>query len=195
MSLANVTDVQMRQPSKLPGWSVAHVLTHLARNADSHVRMLDGANRGEVLTQYSGGMQSRNADIEAGAGRSAAELVSDVRSTIYRLEAAWASSTELGWAGHGIALMGDVPMSDLVYRRWRETEIHRVDVGLGYGIDDWPSQFVRSDLGRMTAQWASRKPMGLTELPIAALELSPAHRLAWLWGRLDVPGLAPAGIS
>ena len=194
-SLANITEVQVRQPSNLPGWSVAHVLTHLARNADSHVRMLDGANRGEVLTQYSGGMQSRNDDIEAGIGRSADELVADVRSTIYRLEAAWASSTEVGWAGHGIALMGEVPMSDLVYRRWRETEIHRADLGLGFGINDWPSEFVRLDLGRMTAQWASRKPMGLTDLPTAALELPPAARLAWLWGRLDVPGLPAAGIS
>jgi uncharacterized damage-inducible protein DinB len=45
-SLDSLTDEQARQPSNLPEWSVGHVLTHIARNADSHVRMLQGAERG-----------------------------------------------------------------------------------------------------------------------------------------------------
>lgn len=32
-----------RQPSRLPGWSVGHVLTHLARNADAHTRRLEAS--------------------------------------------------------------------------------------------------------------------------------------------------------
>lgn len=35
----------MRGPSLLPGWSVGHVLTHVARNADSHIRRTDAAAR------------------------------------------------------------------------------------------------------------------------------------------------------
>jgi maleylpyruvate isomerase len=157
--------------------------------------MLQGAERGEVMTQYANGVQSRNDDIEAGARRSADELVSDVRATIYGLEATWANTTAQGWQGRGISLMGEVPMTDLVFRRWRETEIHRADLGLGYTSADWPTEFVRLDLVRMTAQWASRKPMGLTTLPAAALALPPAQRLAWLWGRIEVAGLQPAGVS
>jgi uncharacterized protein (TIGR03083 family) len=42
-TLAGLTDAGARRPSLLPGWTVGHVLTHLARNGDSHVRMLDGA--------------------------------------------------------------------------------------------------------------------------------------------------------
>ncbi len=193
--LGTLTDSQALQASLLPAWSVGHVLTHLARNADSHVRMLEGAERDEVLTQYEGGAQGRNADIEAGANRSAAELVADVRTTIYRLEAVWAQTSAQGWQGRGLSLMGEVPMTDLIFRRWRETEIHRFDLGLGYTIVEWSADYVRLDLARMTAQWASRKPMGLTDLPAAALALSPHDRLGWLWGRLVVDGLAPAGIS
>ena len=193
--LDTLTDSQARQASLLPTWSVGHVLTHLARNAESHVRMFEGVARGEVVTQYVGGAESRNADIEAGAGRSAAELVADVRVTIYQLESVWASTTAEGWQGRGLSLMGEVPMIDLVFRRWRETEIHRFDLSLGYSFADWPAEYVRLDLARMTAQWASRKPMGLTNLPPQALALSPHDRLAWLWGRLDVDGLPPAGIS
>lgn len=174
---------------------MGHVLTHLARNAESHVRMLGGADRGEVLTQYADGVAGRNADIEQGAGRTAAALVGDVRATIYQLESAWVHTTAQGWQGRGLSLMGETPMSDLVFRRWRETEIHHADLGLGYSFADWPADYVRIDLGRMTAQWASRKPMGLTDLPSAALAVGPNQRLAWLWGRVDIAGLAPAGMS
>jgi maleylpyruvate isomerase len=194
-ALDTLTDAQARQPSKLPGWSVGHVLTHLARNAESHVRMLQGADRGEMLTQYADGARSRNADIEAGADRSAQELVADVRATIYELEAVWASTTARGWQGRGVSLAGEVPTLDLVFRRWREIEIHRADLGMAYTFADWPTDLVRLDLARMTSQWASRKPMGLADLPQAALALAPNDRLAWLWGRLDVAGLQAAGIS
>jgi len=78
------------QPSRLPGWTVGHVLTHLARNADSHVRMLEGAGRGEAHEQYAGGYEQRSSDIEAGAGRPMAVLDRDVRSSAARLEQAWA---------------------------------------------------------------------------------------------------------
>jgi maleylpyruvate isomerase len=38
-----IDDTTAWQPSRLPGWTVGHVVTHLARNADGHVRRLDGA--------------------------------------------------------------------------------------------------------------------------------------------------------
>src|SRR5262245_29394288 len=86
-TVPTVTEEAARRPSQLPGWTVGHVLTHLARNADSHVRMLDAAARGEVADQYAGGGDQRAADIEAGAGRPAHELAEDVRRTVAGLEA------------------------------------------------------------------------------------------------------------
>ena len=68
-------DEQARAPSLLPGWSVGHVLTHIARNGDSLVWRLEGAAQGELRDQYPGGLEQRRADIEAGAGRPASELV------------------------------------------------------------------------------------------------------------------------
>jgi hypothetical protein len=47
-ALAPLTDDGARRRSRLPGWTVGHVLTHLARNADSHLRMLEAARRGEI---------------------------------------------------------------------------------------------------------------------------------------------------
>ena len=79
--LAELTDADVRAPSLLPGWTRGHVLAHLARNADSHERMLLAAARGEVAAQYPGGRDQRAGAIEAGAGRPAAALVADVRAT------------------------------------------------------------------------------------------------------------------
>src|SRR5450631_4040107 len=70
-----LTDEVARRPSLLPDWSVGHVLTHLARNADSVVRRLQAAAEGRVVDQYAGGAEGRKQDIEAGAGRPAGALV------------------------------------------------------------------------------------------------------------------------
>ncbi|MGH9105508.1 MAG: maleylpyruvate isomerase N-terminal domain-containing protein [Acidimicrobiales bacterium] len=42
-----LTDERVRAPSRLPGWSVGHVLAHLARNAEGYARRLEGALEGE----------------------------------------------------------------------------------------------------------------------------------------------------
>ena len=192
--LGGLADERCASPSRLPGWSVGHVLTHLARNADSHVLMLQAAMDGRVAAQYPGGVEQRNADIEVGSARSAAAQLADVAESAARLQAAWASMTPEAWAGEGEAVFGKVAVNDLPFRRWRETVLHHTDLGLGYEWADWPGDYVRLESARMSMQWASRKPMGLTTLPAAATALPEAHRVAWLTGRVEVNGLEPAGI-
>lgn len=188
-----LADGIVSQPSRLPQWTVGHVLTHVARNADSHVRLIEGAKRGEVLDQYTEGLVSRAADIEEGAGRSASEQVADVRRSIGELEATWANCSPIGWAGRWRGIpAGEVPIAELPFRRWREVEIHHADLGLpGFGIDNWTPRYVSEDLLRRTMEWSSRQPMGLTGLPAAALALQPTLRLAWLMGRVTPDGLEP----
>ena len=189
-SLENLTDAQCRQDSLLPNWSRGHVLTHLARNADSHVNLLQSAGRGEVGKQYPS-IEKRNADIESGSSRNASELVVDLRLSIYGLEVAWASANEKVWSGQGRNLSGNViEISSLVFLRWREVEIHHADLNLGFGYDDLPPLYVRLELDQQIMLWRSRKPMGMTELPDIAKKLSPSQRLAWLMGRVEVDGLA-----
>ncbi len=194
-ALQSLTDDKARSGSLLPAWTVGHVVTHVARNADSNVLMLDAANRGEVSAQYPGGAAQRNADIEAGAGRSAADLVADVAAACARLEAAWARMSATGWQGTGETIVGRVPIGVLPFRRWRETVVHHADCGFtSDGWRDWPTEYVRLELQQMTMLWASRKPMGLTTLPAQALAVDDHHRLAWLMGRAPIDGLPSAGI-
>jgi len=151
-TLETVTDDIARQPSQLPGWTVGHVLTHLARNADSHVRRIEGAARDEVVDQYGGGAEGRAAEIEAGAGRPAAELVEDVRATAEAVDAAFASLPPAAWGRSTRAVSGALlPAEALPFSRWREVEIHHVDLGLGFECEDWSEGFVSGELPRALA--------------------------------------------
>src|ERR1700738_4328828 len=97
-AIEDLDDDAARRPSRLPGWTVAHVLTHMARNADSHRRRADGAVRGEIVEQYPGGFAGRAAEIEAGAGRPAAELIADVRSSAEQMEASFWAVPAVAWS-------------------------------------------------------------------------------------------------
>lgn len=70
--VAGLSDDDMRSASALPGWSLGHVLTHLARNADAHARRLAGALVGQDVPKYGPGQDQRAGEIESGAGRPAA---------------------------------------------------------------------------------------------------------------------------
>ncbi|MEY2445677.1 MAG: maleylpyruvate isomerase [Ilumatobacteraceae bacterium] len=192
--LQGLVDDQVGRPSALPGWTVGHVATHIARNAEGHIRMLSAAARGEVAAMYPGGREQRTSDIEAGSRRSAAELVADVTATANELAATWASMPEAAWSGRGDLIGGEALMSDLPFIRWREVSVHHSDLGIGFTWSDWEPEYVRVELVRLTMLWASRKPMGLTDLPPEALSVPPHHRAAWLLGRAEIEGLAPAGI-
>jgi maleylpyruvate isomerase len=184
--LRSMAAVDPGTPTGLPGWTVGHVLTHIARNADSTLRMLAG------LPQYWKGSESRIADIELGAGRSWDELVDDVATTN---EAVIRRVREVvDWSGSVQSTTGERPKATVPEMRRREVEIHHTDLGLGYGFADLPADFVRFESKRLTMLWQARQPMGLTALPEAVLRLPEHERLAWLFGRLVLEDVAPAGV-
>ena len=159
-ALAGLTDQDAARPSALPGWSVGHVLTHLARNADSHTGMVLAAHAGAVGEQYPGGAARRAADIEAGATRPAAQLVDDVRTSIDRLESAWTATPVAAWAhGRGATLAhGELPLDELVFRRWREVEVHHADLARSFRWADWSGAYVERELARAVAALGPRLP-------------------------------------
>jgi maleylpyruvate isomerase len=165
--VAELDDTTARRASLLPGWSVAHVLTHLARNADSFVWLCDGAAAGEVRVQYPGGPAQREADIAAGADRPAAELVADVRASCARLEAAFA--TVVDWDAPCRVTAGEVSLRRLPRARRREVEMHSADLGFeGFSWRDWTDGLVDAELADLDAD-------------------RRRHVVAFLAGRVDVP--------
>ena len=54
-----------------------------------------------------------------------ATAAADVVASNARLEATWAALPDDAWSGEGVSVMGRVPLDDLPFRRWRETEVHQ----------------------------------------------------------------------
>lgn len=150
-SVAQLTDSDVRAASLLPGWTVGHVLTHLARNADSHARRISGALDGLDLPKYAGGNKQRETEIEAGAGRPADELVADLEASELRLEQVFDRYTAAG-APNGHFLGGeDYGVLACPAHRLREIEMHHVDLGLGYTSANWPEEYAAWDLQTLLA--------------------------------------------
>lgn len=184
--LHELDGVEPTAPSLLPDWTIGHVLTHIARNADSVLSMLDGH------PQYPHGRDGRNADIEAGSTRSWPELVDDVSSTADRVEERLSTRTD--WDGTVEMITGERLTALVPLLRQREVEVHRRDLGLGYTFADLPGDYVRRDLRLMEMLWRARTPMGMAPLPDGALAVDPSTRLAWMMGRADIDGLDSAGL-
>jgi maleylpyruvate isomerase len=159
-SLDGLTDEQARRPSLLPDWSVGHVLTHLARNAESVMRMVEAAQRGEVVSQYAAGQRER--EIEEGAGRPARALVEDVARTAAAMASTWATTSDHVWAtGLCRVRSGDCPLRVVPLRRWREVELHHADLGLGFGYTDLsPAYVAREESGVSPPPFGGRDPSG-----------------------------------
>jgi maleylpyruvate isomerase len=178
--LGDLTDSQVRQPSLLPDWTVGHVLAHIARNADSVVRRLDGIRRSEIVDQYPGGAAGRAAEIEDGAVESAAALIEDVRTTCVAVDAACADIPDDAWGRLTRGVGGnESPGYAVIFSRWREVEVHHVDLGLGYQPGLWPD--------RLVELWM---PEVLEKLPDRT---DPKLLLAWALGRGPAPELASWG--
>jgi maleylpyruvate isomerase len=186
-AIAGLDDDDMRRASTLPEWTVGHLLTHVARNADSHVRRTEAAVRGEVVEQYPGGYEGRAAEIEAGAHRPADELIADVRTSGAAVLAAWRAVPEAAWDGMTTDVGGrDRPLWQLTARRWQELEVHVIDLDIGITQADWPDDFVSVWLPRLRDHFDDPRPAGV--------DLDERDELAWLYGRFsrpDLPTLPP----
>jgi maleylpyruvate isomerase len=174
-TVEKLSDDQARAASRLPGWTVGHVLTHLARNAEGHARRLEGALRGQNVPRYWPGQ--RDADIAAGAGRPAGAIVSDLRAAQEALEALWDRSMEAGWPNRQFLGDDHWETTGSPARRMREVEVHHVDLGLGYEPSDWPEDYVAWEL-----------PMVLATVPERVRRPDDARDLvAWATGRGPLP--------
>ena len=191
-----LTENELREPSLLPGWTRAHVLAHIALNADGIAHTLSGLLRGETVQRYPGGPNARDEAIDAEALRPGAEISADVRESSERLDrvlAAVAEADAWDWASVEDRLAGE-----WLVRRWREVEIHRVDLAAGYSPQDWPAAFVDYLLGAAAEGLGERTDLAVhvqatdTDVEFTAGDGQPTRVLApswavaaWLIGRSD----------
>ena len=150
-SLEALTDADVARPSLLAGWTIGHVATHLARNAEGIERLVGWAVSGVPTPMYDS-LEAREADIAAGAGRAAAEIRDDVRDSADRVQLALERLARAGDpALDRLVIFGpprpgvspDTAARTIPFRRLQEVEIHHLDLGLpSFRAQDWPPAFV-----------------------------------------------------
>jgi maleylpyruvate isomerase len=179
-TVADLTDEQAGAPSLLPGWSRAEVLTHLARNADGGAGIAHAAARGEIGMQYPGGQPQRAAGIAAGRGVPAAAVVADLRRSCDALMESWQQLPDDAWDRPGRSLTGQRTQRGWVWARWREVEVHHVDLNLGYSSAEWPVAFVSRGLDDAFADLASRANVRHPAGDLSVRVETTDHDRAWI---------------
>jgi maleylpyruvate isomerase len=176
-ALDDLTDEQAAAPCRLPGWSRAELVTHLARNADGIRGMVEAANRGESVRMYPS-VDARAAGIAAGRGDGAALLRADLRAAHDRLVEAWDVLSDDGWERKGLASAART-MRQFVWVRRKEVEIHAVDLDLGYEASDWPVSFVMPALEDALSTMPDRAVTGRARVDVVYRVVCTDHDRAW----------------
>jgi maleylpyruvate isomerase len=176
-TIDGLDDAQASEPSRLPGWSKAEVITHLARNADAIRTMVEAAGRGEVAPMYPS-VEARAAGIAAGRGAGADALRADLAEAHEHLLDAWNALSPDAWDRTGRASVMR-SMREFLWVRRREVEVHHVDLGLGYEPSDWPVAFVRGALDEIVPSLPTRASAARPILDIDYRVVSTDDERAW----------------
>ena len=136
-----MTDDALAADSALPDWSRAHVVAHLARNADALVNLLTWARTGLETPMYPS-REVRDAEIEATAAKAPAELRADYVAACGRLAQAIEDMPADAWTaevrnGQGVT----VPASLVPWMRAKEVWVHGTDLRAGLAFPDLPQDF------------------------------------------------------
>jgi maleylpyruvate isomerase len=141
-----LSEADLRAPSLLPGWTRAHVLAHLARNADAMRNVLAGARSGQSRDAYPSA-EAREAGIEEGSRQGAAALMTDLADSAMALRTVVRQLPDDAWQFPVWMLdTGPFPAALLLTKRLTEVELHHCDLGSGYGPADWLPAFAAMDL-------------------------------------------------
>jgi maleylpyruvate isomerase len=141
-----IAEADLRAPSLLPGWTRAHVLAHLARNAEAMRNLLIGARSGQDRPAYASA-QARDADIERGAAMTAKDLIADLADSSMALRALAQDLPDQAWQARVRVLdSAPFPAAELLTRRLVEVELHHCDLSVGYSPADWPPAFAAMEL-------------------------------------------------
>ena len=133
-----ITEPDLRAPSLLPGWTRAHVLAHVARNADAMRNVLAGVRTGQDRPGYASA-EAREAGIEQDAGRPARELTADLADSAMALRTVARQLPDDGWqVPVRVPGLASFPAAELLIRRLVEVELHHSDLGTGYGPAEDP---------------------------------------------------------
>lgn len=194
------------RPSGLPGWQIAHVLTHLARNGDAIRTLMLAGRTGTVLSMYAS-REVRSEDIRVGAFRTVTAIRSDFLASMQRFEIEMMAMPPEGWERtvdyeSRFGFEGRFPVLHFLLMRLFELEAHHVDLLQRYTFFDSPVAYRRLFLELAAATLSARThpfcfrstdtnqelTVG-TATPQAYVIGASDDLIGWLSGRADGSGL------
>ncbi|MEU1375607.1 maleylpyruvate isomerase family mycothiol-dependent enzyme [Streptomyces triculaminicus] len=181
-ALAGLDNAALAGPSRLPGWTRGHVLAHLSRNADALVNVLEGR------PMYAGS-EERDADIERDTPRPLDAQIADLREStegFVRTATAPADWSRTVFMRNGVTEKA----ARIPFRRLMEVELHHVDLGIGYELEDLPDAFTAGEIEFLADRF-------LDNPAVPAIVVAATDGRRWRTGRADgdpltVTGPAPA---
>jgi maleylpyruvate isomerase len=202
-------DDALRAPSALPGWSRAHVVAHVARNAEALTRLATWARTGIETPMYPS-REARAAEIESSAQSPVDVLRAELVTTAEELDAALAALDEKTWQAEVRSALGrPIPAAEIPWMRVREVWLHAVDLDAGVSVAEIAPDVVDTLLDDSTGTLSTAE--GCPSAVLAPIDrdrtwtLGPASDeplrvqgpaaqvLGWLVGRTGPDALEAAG--
>ncbi|HPZ50729.1 MAG TPA: maleylpyruvate isomerase family mycothiol-dependent enzyme [Propionibacteriaceae bacterium] len=193
-----ISEPDWRAPVALPGWTRAHVATHVARNADMLRRIVEEVMAGRPFPQPASSIDKQR-ELEAGARRSPLDLQIDLDTSAGRLNVTFDALTADQWAE--VDTTTGLSLADLPVARLNEVVLHHIDLDCGFGFGDldvataqmlleWNAhRLAPTRLGRTAVELISdtghRVLAGDSERQPVKVSGTDATLLGWLTGRLD----------
>lgn len=126
------------RPSFLPGWSCAHVVGHVARNAEALVRLASWADTGVECPMYES-REHRDVEIASTAMMPPDQLRRLLTTTTAELDAALAALDDATWKATVRSALGrTIPAAEIPWMRIREVWLHATDIGADLAFSDFP---------------------------------------------------------
>lgn len=206
VAVDGLDDAAFAAPSALPDWTRAHVVGHLARNAEALHRLTMWAATGMENPMYPD-LETRAADIESSAVLEPAVLRAQFRETADALEQAMGDLDDSAWQATVRSALGRVmPATQIPWMRVREVWLHAVDLGAGVETSNFPDDVVDALLADLAGVVGAKPatppllvrltdrdreirlgPAETSDPPV--VEATAADALGWISGR--APGVFP----
>lgn len=170
-------------PSLLPGWTRAHVATHLARGADRLRRVTETSLSGTNVREVP--VTDRLEELEWGADRNGLELQIDLDTSASALTATWNAVTD--WHRPVRFLGRTRPLAILPVIRLHEISVHHLDLDCGFTADRLPAEAAVPLLGWVTDR--------VRDIDLPAIAIEAASGFTDTIGRGPITATAQAGDS
>src|ERR1700712_179150 len=155
-ALGRLVEADYAAPPLLPGWTRAHVIAHLAGNADAIVNLLTWARTGVETPMYASD-DARDAQIEELSTLPTDQLRTAVLSATGRLVDAVRAMPAAAWAATVRTRQGhELAAAEVPAMRAREVWVHSVDLDAGIAFANVPDEVLAGVVDDVFRQWDVR---------------------------------------